>query len=421
MENLGSYNAVACTWLQQKHYLKTHIFHTKIKLGSSQHTLISKDEEDSEFMYFFVEPVSNGFCLKFTSRVSPSLSLLRTQGANMEVCCIMEDVFPNGVFQVLWASSTPSSVLLHGNNATWVEFAFQPEAPPPLVSIWEGIIVPNTYNVFSRCLHCPLVVFMPKRMDKQNLWEINFLELSRSSSAVSRYIARIAFIPDSVVLGNPFFKVNKIHVDCNSAHGNSIHRDCIAKDHSIFIQFGYGIVNFTIERSVHGIDNKYKVSAPTHVFCPFDDPSFYGAVLPTGSFSLSQNGMLLALMITTSLNKVHSHIWNLESGLSLHQEVVVGGDEPLKIVDCIAIGDIYYTVLMSDGRTARVAIIETASGNEVVQVEFPKLSQSSLSADSCACEKWMNTLLFCDYSRLVCLALHQEATLITVAMVTTKK
>ena len=389
-ELLGLYSEVAVKWLKLNYSLRKRI--------SCLNVVIHEKELEGEasFDFIAVDPICNGYCIKVSKGTSPSLSLLKKKGTIFCNCALIKDVFPSGLFEVIWCRSTPTNVLLHGNNAVWIEFSFSCRDPqsPPVITEWENdTIISNTYNVFTRCADCLLVVVMEKNKysDDQKLWSIEFLELRKNPVRVYHYKG---FISEFELKDNIPSKVYKTHIYCKGTCGG-----VFCKEHYILIQFGFSIVLFRITRSEGSCTQIYNISDPIQILYPLTS----SATLLDGPFSLSHDKTLLCLL-TKDYSKtrgqlcvsIRSHIWNLESdSYSILEVMDVSCGSVRNTLGCIAVGHLYHLIFVN----SQVVIVETGSGRIVTEVNL--LSHSPSPHLSVTSKEWMNSLpVDCNFTEL---------------------
>ena len=436
----GSYSAVAIKWKKQEFCLRNCISHSEMKYpncvqkesgnmkcderggGRKSGTVpfgeSTATEVDGDCTYVLVHPVCNGFCIKVANGVSPCLSLLRMDGNMMCECAVLENIFPCGLFEVIWSWSTPTKVLLHGNNATWVEFIFSSGKPlgPPAITEWEDSIVSNVYNVFSCCAACSLVVIMAKILSSDKRWEMKLLELQKEPTNSISFRLTVDFMPEPSLTDDPFFKVNKIHV-----YPSEVDRDTRCRNHNVLVQFGSVIVQFRIEK----LEPEYKISDPIKILCPSEDPVFYSVDPLKGTFALSRDHKLVALV--TKTQTIHSHIWNLESGSYQQAETMVDCSR-IRFVDSIGVGHLYTLVAVRTHlKEISVMVLRTASASRLVaeviyRTKYSLSSSSFLETHSLGSEEWMNSVAgVCDLTELFCVSVSrlkpiQEVSLVKYVM-----
>lgn len=380
----GGYGQVAMQLLKNESLLRNHLSGINISFDLGPDT---EREEEGKLSYTLVDPVSNGYCIKLSKAVNSPLTLLRVKGTSARVCGYLENIFPHGFFCILWCTSTSNSVLLHGNNAMWVEFYFPANdlTAPPTITQWNSTLVPVVYNHFSRCKDCLLVVIVSKSMNEDKLWSFNFLELCRDQVMVCHHKVRKKFLPDPSLKNHPLFGVSKIHIYSSQSS---------CQEHKMLVQFGSVIVQFQVIKS-----EEYEISDPIHVLCPSDDLLFYSDARPLGKFALSQDEKLVALVVRGQMEPAfQSHIWDLDhSGLV---KVVTHSplDHSVYAAEFVGVGHLYHLVMLKKPECIEMCVQRVGrDGKAVYQIVCVDTSnlreQNEFShAHSCDDESWLSSL-----------------------------
>lgn len=388
---LGGYSGVAMRLLKQEAYLKNRL--TKVNVNFDTRRCLEEDNE-GKLTYTLVEPVNNGYCIKLSKEISSSLTLLRIEATTVRVCGYVDNIFPHGFFCILWSTSTLNSVLLHGNNAMWVELWFPDLAAPPVINYWDSTLVPRVYNHFSRCKQCLLVVTVSKKLNRNKLWEFNFVELRRDKITVRNCKVTKWFVPDPMLEDHPLFGVNKIHIYPFSGSVCG----CPCQDHKMLVQFGSAVVQFNVRKVT---SCKYEISDPVNILCPYDDVSFYADEKPMGKFALSQDEKIVALVVRVDEiieARFQSHIWNLDHMSCGRIVTQFSVDYCLVAAEYVAVGHLYHVVMLKKPEYTEVCI-QRVGGNgeltEVVSVDTfpPEMERNECaSAHSCGDERWLSSL-----------------------------
>ena len=390
----GGYGQVAMQLLKNESLLRNHLSGTSISFDLGPDT---EKEEGGKLSYTLVDPVTNGYCIKLSKAVNSPLTLLRVDGTSARVCGYLENIFPHGFFCILWCTSTSDSVLLHGNNAMWVEFYFPASDPmtPPIITQWDSTLVPVVYNHFSRCKDCFLVVIVSKSMSEDKLWHFNFLELCRDQVKVHHHKVRKKFLPDPSLIDHPLFGVSKIHLySSHSPHSCQPHS---CREHKMLVQFGSVVVQFQVRKS-----EEYEISDPVHIMCPSGDLLFYSDARPLGKFALSLDKKLVALVVRGEMEpEFQSHIWDLEhSGLVKvvsHSSL----DHSIYAAEFVGVGHLYHLVMLKKPECIEMCVQRVGGDGGVVQIVCVDTSSNMREqnefahAHSSDDERWLSSLSAC--------------------------
>lgn len=392
---LGCYSSVAMTFLKREESVKR-----SFRICQNYTTLCCRQD-----IIVPVQPLANGFYIRHPKTPSPSLSLVKVDNNNNEdfICAKEKDVFPNGILHILWCESTPSRILLHANNATWVEFAFKADKPHlhATFSEWDDMIVSRIFNEFSSCENCSLITTISKSLRDSKWLECVFIELRKTPARkVYRYEVVKEFLFE-LSKRDHLFRVNKIHlysiVQCDGRGCDG--RDCgepLCKEHFVLLQVGHRIMQYQIRRLEASGKCTYELSDPVNTMCATYHPGS-ASVRIYGSFTLSRDKKLVGLLTNCDDCDVSLHIWNLESGMYQKRELELN---PLstKKLEFFAVGGLYSVLemLVYDGPRLKkeLIVLRTDSGKIIVR-------ERMASVVFCGCnEEWMSSLATLEEPRL---------------------
>ncbi len=325
-----------------------------------------------------VQPLSNGFYLKYGKDPSPSLELLRLR--EDRCCSRQENVFPNGVFQILWCESTPARVVFHANNATWGLFKFNLTQPslPPVYTVWEDSIVSKVHWQFSSCSDCCLIVTIAKSVGDDRRLQCVFTELRNSPLQEVGHYSFVKNIPEELS-DIDYLIVNKVYLCCHDSNSTTnIQGFC--KTHLLFLQVRCAIIQYKVTKAVELNLSKYIVE-PMRVLSAQDmGYSFRKA------FVLSPDKQLMAL--TLDAGKFTLNTWQMKTGRN--NSVVVPSVSDAVKISFMAVGTIYSVLVVhfdaSYDAEKYLIVIRTHTGQLVVKCPLSLLVHFSCN------EGWMSSL-----------------------------
>ena len=369
----GSYSRLAEEIFRREQLLRNHLTHKDVTFDP---------QKDDRFSYILVEPVSNGYCFKLReSSVNSPLALLHIEGSSVRVSSYIENPFPHGHFSILWCTSTPDNVLLHGNNATWVEFSAPPLSTRSMsmsrrmkITQWESPIVPVMYNNFSRCEDCLLVVSALKHLNFNKYWEFVVVEMGKHESAVSTCKIAVDFLPYAKLKDHRNFLACKISLFSASSPPGCYHLTC--PEHFLLVQYGTVVVKYKVIMK----EDSFDILPPLAILSLSDDPSCYLNTSSLGNFVLSQDKKLLAIMVRggggendllyySQEANFQSHVWNLESNTC--QRFVMKAstlDPTLCAVEYLSVGRLYHVIALKKAGCLEVCVKRVGSGGRLIHV-----------------------------------------------------
>ena len=344
-----------------------------------------------------VEPLANGFYIRHSKTPSPSLSLLKVDNGEDYICAKKDDIFPNGILQILWCKSTPNQILLHANNATWIEFAFESNKPylHATFSEWDDMIVPRIFNEYSSCASCCLVMTISKSLRDFKCLECVFIELRKIPvKKIYRYEVVKEFLFESCKSYH-LFKVNKIHLYCNEQCSGRDYGEPLCKEHFVLLQVRHRIVRYQVRRLEASGKCTYELSDPINTMC-----ATYPGSAPVrihSLFTLSRDKKLVGYLTSYDYCDVTFHTWNLESGMYQKRELELDS-YCIQDLNFLAVGSLYSVleILINDKTKLKkeVVALQTDSGKIVVR-------NCMSSVVFCGCnEEWMSSLSTLEEPRL---------------------
>ena len=390
---LGGYREVACRLLQQEHWLANNLALMEIKFHEPNPTIAAG--------YTLIDPVCNGFCLQVEKTVNPVLTLLKNEGGTVCEVAKVSNIFPHGFLEVLWSISSADGVLLLGNNGMWVEFLVPADKSgvPPTVTEWQGgldTLSSPIYYKYSKCRNCRLILAVRSVMSRDSFWTFHVTELHKNPTIIHYCKAIKKFLPETVPpTSYNLVVIKKVHVyPCTPCSPS-------CNDHIILVQFGSVVVKFVLKR-IH--ESNFEISGPQQVFMPYSDPSFYIDQGVLGTFALSHNEDLIAVMERNNNEGViRSHIWNVD--LKGDPVVVTNSSDAFVRAECIAIGHLYQLVILRSRTSSKVCVqrVVTEKGTRAFSITlqdpatisshdmFPwRLSASSIHV--CDEQEWLNSI-----------------------------
>lgn len=394
--NLGRYFDVATQLVRREHSFE-YLSRVAFSVNPAE-----PDHQARSHVSILVEPLCHGFCLQYTSVVNPRLTLFRIEGATVSKCCHLDDIFPQGFFGVIWASSTSTSVLLYGNNSSWVEFSLPSSdlLTPPIITVWgwESSLISGVYTEFSMCEECLLVVLMSKQLNEEKLWKFQFLELRRNAGVIHHHMVTKKFLPEAKINAVKKTQVYSI---------NSCSHTPSCQSHNLLVQFGSVIVQFEIRNPK---EHEYEVSDPVNILCPNGDASFYCDVTSRSKFTSSQDKNLVGLIVRAKdSNTLQSHVWNLKLGQP-PQVVDIVYPSHYYDMEYLALGDMYRLVAMKQRREIHggydmCVFLESVGSRKVLGVRELCGHYCKVKVHFCGDEQWLSSLSECTPSEVLCVSI----------------
>jgi len=371
--------ALDCSYFSLAHAVLEREACVKDKFHARQNFTTLSSQED---MLVLVPSLANGYYIRHSKDPSPSLGVLRVDGDVDTFCSLQENVFPNGIIRILWATSSSCRVLYHANNATWGEFKFDPKEPSLLVSYteWEDTIVPKVYNEFSSCCCCNLVITAAKSLRNGKQLQCDFIELRRRPETKVVRSKVLKYLPEELLEKEDLLKVKKIQVcSANKRVGGS----SFCREHFVFVQVKSAVVQYKVEGWTDGAKVEYRLM-PVKILRA-SHPDGYASVI--GTFTLSYDHKLLGLLTTNVYRRITLHTWNFETA-DYRKKVLGIKSTSIQGLHFFAVGAIYTVmefVCFDTKVVKKVMVLRTLTGEVLVQSQMAVVVH-------CTCnEGWMNT------------------------------
>ena len=371
-------------------FLKKEMSVKRVFFSQQKYTTLSNNQD----IIVPVHPLTNGLYMRHCKAPSPSLSVFKMDCNGDLLCAKVNSIFPNGLLQIFWCESTPDRILLHANNAMWGEFACGEDKMYTFTE-WDDIIVPCLTNKFSSCGRCSLVMTISRSIRDYKWLDCEFIELRKNPMRKVYHYKVVKECPYNLDKHDHRSKVIKL---CLYSGGECDDHNCgvpVCSEHFLLIQVSQWIFRYKVRRVEELGEVMYTFSDPVNIMCIVHSQLYPPTI--HGSFTMSQDRQLVALLTSHHLCDITFHMWNLESGVYTRRELELQSDTILSL-ELLAVGSLYSVfVVVTSGTLKKVVIFQTESGRIIVKDE------QAATVSYCCNEDWMSSFETLEEPRIGCL------------------